>query len=229
MQPRPFFCFFVQEIDGVFQEIQLRGEIPLKGVGGVPAAADRFPYFISFSSQKGNTAAPILQESSGLILVCILPRILAYLKARLRKEVRDMMVIPHTCINALAGRFIKQPASAFAMGIAGHAALDLVPHKDVSAHAAEGLMAGLMLGIIGTSCGFRSASFWCAVGGILPDVEQVLPWTNPKLGRRRYFLTHNRVLHSIPIPGKKEYRVGLLTQGAVSMAALLLAVARCRK
>ncbi len=140
-----------------------------------------------------------------------------------------MMVIPHTCVNAIGGRFLKRPLTAFAVGVAAHALLDLVPHKDVSAHSAEGLAAGLMLGIVGTSCGFNSGAFWCAVGGVLPDVEQVLPWTNPKLGKRRWFPTHNGVFHSLPIPGMRQWRVGLLTQGVVSMAALLAVVASCRR
>ncbi|MHB0867268.1 MAG: hypothetical protein ACYC6B_06895 [Thermoleophilia bacterium] len=140
-----------------------------------------------------------------------------------------MMAIPHTCVNAAAGRLFDRPVTALAAGIAGHAILDLVPHKDVSAHAAEALMASLLLGIVGTSCGFRSAPFWCAVGGVLPDVEQVLPWTDPKRGRRRWFPTHSRRLHSWAIPGRRDYRVDLLTQGALSMAALMIAITRCRQ
>lgn len=140
-----------------------------------------------------------------------------------------MMVIPHTCVNAFAGRFFRRPASAFMAGILAHALLDLVPHKDVAAHNAEGLAAGLMLGIVGTSCGFGSTPFWCAIGGVLPDVEQVLPWTNPKLGKRRYFPTHNGRYHSLPVPGARGWRMSLLTQGAVSMAALMSVVAWCRR
>lgn len=140
-----------------------------------------------------------------------------------------MMVIPHTCVNAAAGRLFKRPGTAFAAGILAHALLDLAPHKDVSAHAAEGLAAGLMLGIVGTSCGFRSAPFWCAVGGVLPDVEQVLPWTNPKLGKRRWFPTHNRRLHSLPVPGMRSWRMSLLAQSKVSMAALMAVVVSCHQ
>lgn len=140
-----------------------------------------------------------------------------------------MMVVPHACVNAAAGRLIKRPVTALAVGIAGHALLDLVPHKDVSAHKAEGLAAAIMLGIIGTSCGFKSAPFWCAIGGVLPDVEQVLPWTDPKRGRRRWFPTHSPPFHSLPLPQAPQWRVSLLMQGTVSLAALLLSTARCRK
>lgn len=140
-----------------------------------------------------------------------------------------MMVIPHVCVNAAAGRLFSRPVTALTAGIVGHAILDLVPHKDVSAHAAEGLMASIMLGIVGTSCGFNSAPFWCAVGGVLPDVEQVLPWTDPERGRRRWFPTHSRWLHSWTIPGRRDYRVDLLTQGAMSLAALMISITRCRQ
>jgi hypothetical protein len=139
-----------------------------------------------------------------------------------------MMLVPHTGINAALGRFFKKPMTAFAAGLLGHALLDLVPHKDISAHKAEGAMVLLMLGLVGSSCGWSSPSFWCAMGGVLPDVEQVLPWTDPARGKRRYFPTHSRTLHSLKIPGAPEYRTSLLLQSSVSAATLALALTSCR-
>jgi hypothetical protein len=140
-----------------------------------------------------------------------------------------MMLVPHACLNAAAGRLIRKPLTAFAVGLAGHALLDLVPHKDVAAHKAEGLAVLIMLGLVGTSCGWSSPAFWCAMGGVVPDVEQVLPWTDPKRGRHRWFPTHRRPFHSLPIPGAPEYRVKLLAQSSVSLAALMLAITGCRR
>jgi hypothetical protein len=139
-----------------------------------------------------------------------------------------MMLVPHACVNAALGRLFHRPAAAFAAGVVSHAVLDLIPHKDISAHKAEGMLVLVMLGLVGTSCGLKSPAFWCAIGGVLPDVEQVLPWTDPRRGRRRWFPTHNRRFHSLRVPGSPEYRVRLLTQSAVSMTALLLATSRCR-
>lgn len=139
-----------------------------------------------------------------------------------------MMLVPHACVNAAAGSLFKRPLTAFAAGLAGHALLDLIPHKDVSAHKAEGLLVLIMLGLVGSTCGLSSPSFWCAMGGVLPDVEHVLPWTDPKRGHRRRFPTHNRPFHSLKVPGAPHYRVQLLTQSAVSMMALLFAMSRCR-
>lgn len=140
-----------------------------------------------------------------------------------------MMVIPHACANAALGRLFKRPAAALAVGVLAHAALDLVPHKDVSAHAAEGLGAAIALGIVGSGCGFKSAPFWCAVGGVLPDVEQVLPWTDPARGRRRWFPTHSPTRHSLPLPWARQWRMSLLVQAAVSLTALVLSSSRCRR
>jgi len=139
-----------------------------------------------------------------------------------------MMLVPHACVSAAAGSLFKKPLSAFTAGLVGHALLDLIPHKDVSAHKAEGLLVLIMLGLVGSSCGISSPSFWCAMGGVLPDVEQVLPWTDPKRGHRRWFPTHNRSFHSLNIPGSPDFRVRLLTQSAVSMLALLFAMSRCQ-
>lgn len=138
-----------------------------------------------------------------------------------------MMLVPHTGINAAAGRLFRRPAAAFITGVISHALLDLVPHKDVSAHKAEGALVFIMLGLVGSSCGWRSPAFWCAMGGVLPDVEQVLPWTDPARGRRRYFPTHSRRWHSLPVPGAEDYRTSLMLQSAVSLAALLFAIYRC--
>ncbi len=138
-----------------------------------------------------------------------------------------MMLVPHTGINAAAGRLFRRPAAAFAAGVLAHALLDLVPHKDISAHKAEGVMVFFMLGLVGSSCGWNSPAFWCAMGGVLPDVEQVLPWTDPARGKRRFFPTHSRRLHSLPLPGARRYRTSLLIQSAVSLAALALAVSTC--
>lgn len=138
------------------------------------------------------------------------------------------MLVPHACLNAAAGRLFKSPLKAFAAGLVTHALLDLVPHKDISAHKAEGAAVLMLLGLAGASCGFVSPVFWCAVGGVLPDVEQVLPWTDPNRGRRRWFPTHSRRFHSLKLPRAPHYRSGLLGQSIVSAAALLIAVTRCR-
>lgn len=137
-----------------------------------------------------------------------------------------MMLVPHACVNAAAGRLIKRPLTAFTIGVAAHALLDMTPHKDISAHKAEGLAVLLILGLVGSSCGWSSPPFWCAMGGVLPDVEQVLPWTDPKRGRHRWFPTHNPRFHSF---AANRWRAPLLLQSAVSLAALGAAVARCKK
>lgn len=139
-----------------------------------------------------------------------------------------MMLVPHACINAAAGRLFKRSLTAFAAGVIAHALLDLIPHRDISAHKAEGAAVLMLLGLVGASCGFSSPAFWCSVGGVLPDVEQVLPWTDPKRGRRCYFPTHSRTFHSLPVPRIPGYKADILSQSAVSLAALLVAITRCQ-
>jgi len=138
------------------------------------------------------------------------------------------MLVPHTCLNAAVGSAFKKPLAAAVAGLAGHALLDLLPHKDISAHKAEGMAVLLLLGIVGSSCGWSSPAFWCAMGGVLPDVEQVLPWTDPKQGRRRYFPTHSPGLHSLQIPRAPRYRISLLEQTIVSGVSLAAVLLRCR-
>ena len=138
------------------------------------------------------------------------------------------MLVPHTCLNAAIGSMFKKPAAAAITGVVTHAALDLLPHKDISAHKAEGATVLLLLGIVGSSCGWSSPAFWCAMGGVLPDVEQVLPWTDPRKGRRRYFPTHSPRRHSLQIPGAPNYRSSLLEQTIVSATSLAITLLQCR-
>jgi hypothetical protein len=138
------------------------------------------------------------------------------------------MLVPHTCLNAAVGTLFKKPLAAAIAGIASHALLDLLPHKDISAHKAEGATVLLLLGIVGSSCGWSSPAFWCAMGGVLPDVEQVLPWTDPKRGRRRYFPTHSPGLHSLQIRQAPNYRASLLEQTVVSTVSLAVTLIQCR-
>ena len=140
-----------------------------------------------------------------------------------------MMLVPHAGVSAAMGKLFKKPGAAFAAGVAVHALMDLTPHKDISAHKAEGLAVLLMLGLVGSSCGWSSPPFWCAIGGVLPDFEQVLPWTDPKRGKHRWFPTHNPYFHSLRLPNARQWRAPLLLQSAVSVAALGAAVARCKK
>lgn len=138
------------------------------------------------------------------------------------------MLVPHTCLNAAAGSMFKKPVAAVIAGLAGHALLDLLPHKDISAHKAEGVTVLLLLGIVGSSCGWSSPALWCAVGGVLPDVEHVLPWTDPRRGRRRLFPTHRPMLHSLQLPQAPKYRVSLLEQAVVSAVSLTVVLFQCR-
>lgn len=138
------------------------------------------------------------------------------------------MLVPHTCLNAAIGNLFRKPAAAAVAGLAGHALLDLLPHKDISAHKAEGAAVALLLGIVGSSCGWSSPAFWCAIGGVLPDVEQALPWTDPRRGRRRYFPTHRPGLHSLQLPQAPKYRVSLLEQTVVSAVSLAVVMFKCR-
>lgn len=138
------------------------------------------------------------------------------------------MLVPHTCLNAAFGTMFTKPLAAAAAGVLSHAALDILPHKDISAHKAEGAAVILLLGIVGSSCGWRSPAFWSAMGGVLPDVEQVLPWTDPKRGRRRYFPTHAAKMHSLQLPQAPKYRVNLLEQTLVSALSLAVVLFQCR-
>jgi len=83
----------------------------------------------------------------------------------------------HVAAGAAIGISLKKPATAFALGLLSHIVLDAVPHHDEKSLAGALTIGGLSVFIalyIGTRCGLKSPAFWGAIGGGLPDVENVL-------------------------------------------------------
>jgi hypothetical protein len=76
----------------------------------------------------------------------------------------------HALIGAVVGRWIGQPATAFAAGIVTHAMGDVLPHRDLKITTEAPLLAAA-LGVIAWRCGVGSPELAGAAGAVLPDVE----------------------------------------------------------
>jgi hypothetical protein len=93
----------------------------------------------------------------------------------------------HALVGAALGSLTRHRATAAGLGVAAHAVCDLIPHRDLSVPTEVALLAAA-LGGVGATCGVRSTEFAGALGGALPDLENVVPpsWQ----GGRKWFPSH---------------------------------------
>lgn len=110
-----------------------------------------------------------------------------------------MMAAVHALVGAAAGRRAGRRRTALAAGVGTHLVGDLIPHRDYPL-AVELPLLLLALGLLSARHGARSAAFWGALGGVLPDVENGLHQIGLVPERAKLFPTHNGVLpHGRPI------------------------------
>jgi hypothetical protein len=83
-----------------------------------------------------------------------------------------MIVAVHALTGAALGRLCGSRAQAFVVGLASHAAGDLLPHRDLEVPAEAVLLAG-SLGLLGSLCGLESREVAGALGAVLPDAENL--------------------------------------------------------
>lgn len=106
-----------------------------------------------------------------------------------------MIELGHIATGALLGKRCAGPVEAALTGVFLHGLMDVAPHGEVGDRRFEigSTFAGLAL--LGARYGVRSPILWGAVGGVLPDVEHVLPQRiRPS---RELFPTHSiKWLHS---------------------------------
>jgi len=94
----------------------------------------------------------------------------------------------HALLGAAVGKALKRKEQAFLAGLFSHLLADLLPHRDLSP-AAETLFAITVTAALGASQGWNSPAFWGAVGGVLPDVENVVFYLRG--GGKHFFPTHS--------------------------------------
>lgn len=84
-----------------------------------------------------------------------------------------MIAAVHALTGAALGRLCRNHAQAFLVGLASHAAADLLPHRDLEIPAEAVLLAGAA-GLLGSLRGPHSREFAGAVGAVLPDAENLV-------------------------------------------------------
>jgi hypothetical protein len=103
-----------------------------------------------------------------------------------------MSVYGHVAIGAAVGTMASNPLAALALGAAAHIPADLVSHRDLG-RGVELFMAAAALILYTWLGGFALATALGAVGGALPDVENLIR-PRRRGAVKMYFPTHTGLL-----------------------------------
>ncbi len=116
-----------------------------------------------------------------------------------------MMAWVHASIGAAIGSKVRNPAGAFAAGVASHLLADLFPHRDYDLPV-ELPLVGVTLAVIAARHGLKSPELAGALGAISPDIENGLERLEltkgsvfPTHTKREWFIGHGERVES-PLP-----------------------------
>lgn len=135
-----------------------------------------------------------------------------------------MTVLAHMAVGGALGSFVDGRGVPFALGLGSHILLDVIPHYEFEKIWVE---AAIVVGVLGTMIAIGlggSGVFWGAVGGVLPDIENLL-WKQGVLpGRWKMFPGHNRRLRRFVPHGRALPVRHAWWQAGITAASVLVAV-----
>lgn len=131
-----------------------------------------------------------------------------------------MIQLSHIGTGALAGTQCNGPIEALLTGVTLHGLMDVAPHGEVDDMGWELVSAVTAIGALIARLGLRSPVVWGAVGGVLPDLEHVLP--KPVRSEEGLYPTHRiKWLHSsntpLALPAWAQVVLGGAVVGAFAM------------
>lgn len=134
-----------------------------------------------------------------------------------------MMMTTHALLGAALGRLTRHRPLAFLLGVASHAAGDVLPHREQPLSLDAPLAAATLL-LLGRRYGWNSPEAWGAAGGIAPDGEHVPSALGRQSDEEELFPTHGPYpqpwLHSMGrIPPNHVVQIGLVAAALMILAA----------
>jgi hypothetical protein len=135
-----------------------------------------------------------------------------------------LTVLAHMAVGAAVGSFAVGKGTSFALGLAAHVPLDVIPHYEFEKIWFEASVLAVVFGSM-LALGFGgTAVFWGAVGGVVPDLENLL-WRKGILpGRWKIFPGHAEWLSGIVPHGRCLPLRHAWWQVAIIGVAVLVAV-----
>ena len=135
-----------------------------------------------------------------------------------------MTVLTHMAVGGALGSLVDGRAAPLALGLGSHILLDVIPHYEFEKIWIE---AAIVVGVLGTVIALGRADtgvFWGALGGVLPDIENLL-WKQGILpGRWKMFPGHNRRLRKFIPHGRALPACHAWWQAGLVAASVFVAV-----
>ena len=127
--------------------------------------------------------------------------------------------------GSAAGGLIGNPALGFCFGLTSHIPQDAVPHYDFDNPWLEVLLVGVAVGaMVGGGLG-GSPFFWGAIGGGLPDLENLFWKQGWVRDEHKIFPTHSGLIKH----GSNRGMRNLLFQAAVALVALVVILLKAKR
>jgi len=99
-------------------------------------------------------------------------------------------VLVHMAVGAAVGSFVGGRGAAFTLGLLSHIPLDVIPHSEYEKTWLEVTVVAVAFGAMLVAGMGHTTAFWGAVGGAVPDVENLF-WRMGLLpARRKMFPGH---------------------------------------
>lgn len=139
-----------------------------------------------------------------------------------------MTVLVHMTVGAATGALLGGRPAAFGAGMAGHVALDLIPHYEfermwIEVALVVTFFGGMLLAGLGAS-----TVFWGALGAVLPDFENLLWRAGLLPEHRKVFPGHSRrygrlLRHGAPLGVRHAWWQVVIAAASVAVVAWKLA------
>jgi hypothetical protein len=148
-----------------------------------------------------------------------------------------MLFTPHFITAGVVGEYIGNPFLAFLVGVVIHFLLDSIPHYDTTD---KGRMTvrqyalaigdiifcfSFVLFVLRVAPNENPSFWWGGLGGVLPDIFDVVPWWNKRF-RRSWIGKQVHPFHERIQPPQPHWLPGLATQLVVLAIVLILHVVK---
>ncbi len=131
-----------------------------------------------------------------------------------------MCSVSHVAVGAVIGSFLDSNLLSFAVGLASHIPLDMIPHFDFQDIRIDIALTGIALGALVVFAGFSPVTF-CAIGAVIPDFENLLWKTGVISEERKIFPTHSGLIGHGRTTLERSWLAGV-TVGVLSIGVVVL-------
>ncbi len=139
-----------------------------------------------------------------------------------------MIALTHMVVGGAVGSFVDGRGIAFGLGVVSHVPLDVIPHYEFDKMWLEVAIVASFLGAMLATGHAGTGLFWGALGGVVPDLENLLWRLGVMPERRKLFPGHNGRLGRFLRHGRSLGPGHAWWQAAIAVCAVAIMIWRVR-